>query len=73
MALAVDFEDAMDGVSGSVSCNLSGNNNVCPQASTVGIALEYANSSNSASVNDFHTPFIKMTNVGCDSSSCCPV
>ena len=69
MALAVDFEGSIDPVSGDVSCNLSGSSNVCKDASTVDIALEYA-ASNSAWVNDFHTAFMKMTSVGCDLGLC---
>jgi len=69
MALVVDFANSIDPMSGLVSCNLSGEN-VCPAASTLGIANEYANS-HSVWLSDFHDAFIKMTNAGCEDGSSC--
>jgi len=69
LALVVDFENKIDSSNGSVSCTLSGESNVCPAASTLGIANEYA-SSHAVWLNDFHSAFIKMTNSGCEGSIC---
>ena len=70
MALVVDFENNINPSNGLVSCNLSGESNVCPAASTLGIANEYA-ASNTVWLGDFHDAFIKMTNSGCEDGSSC--
>lgn len=73
LALAVDLGDFVDPDDGLVTCTLSGSSDsgrdVCPAASTLDIALEYA-SSNRLWINDFHSAFLKMTSVGCNNNVC---
>jgi len=76
LALVVNLEDFIDPDDGFVTCALSegsiSDRDICPAASTVDIALEFA-SSNSLWINDFHTAFLKMTSVGCNNAVCIKV
>lgn len=69
MALAIDLEGRIDPSSGDVTCRVGGLENSCPDSSLLGITVEYANS-NSVWKNDFHDAFVKMTNSGCDDTTC---
>lgn len=70
MAIAVDFDGHIDPKSGEVTCNLEGKrSNRCPAALTEGIAMEF-DQSNSRWIDAFHEAFMKMTTVGCNSSTC---
>ena len=69
MGLAVDFQGFIDPVSGEVTCELTGSANVCPQATTLDIALEFV-ASNDDWVDAFHTAFMKMSSIGCSASNC---
>jgi len=69
MALVTDLEGFLDPTSGEVSCRVAGIDNLCPDSSTLDIAIEYAES-NVAWLNDFHDAFVKMTSHGCDDTKC---
>jgi len=69
MALAINLDGQVDPVSGNVTCRVAGLDNICPDSSLLDITVEYADS-NSLWKNDFHDAFVKMTNNGCDDTTC---